>query len=150
MLVVLLSIVAIVIVYIWRVSPFRARREMEDFKSRSVEEVEAFKKQSAAEFSLLVKSIEEIKQSQVKSPSGHIVTTDISGTKIKAIWAEFDRIRVRLDAVEKTCPKHQEMLNEALTKMQVINDTLPKALDSINNLGEKVWDIAMKERQGKY
>lgn len=123
--IIILAAVTIIIVYLWRVAPIRARREIETLKE------------------------EMLRQQEIKPPAEqHAVDAGIN-SKIKAIFAELDRIRARLDKVEGRCPQHQAMLNETLTNMKVINETLPQALESISSLSDKVWEIAMRRPGAK-
>lgn len=118
---IILAILILIGIYIWKVAPVRVGREIEELKAK-------------------INAVTLPKQ----APTPVVDNT----LKIKGIFAELDRIKARLDRVEGRCPQHQAMLNETLTSMKVINETLPQALESISSLNDKVWDIAMRGQPG--
>jgi hypothetical protein len=127
-MVIILGAIAIIIIYLWKVAPISAAKRIEQLKSQVL-----IQQHDATEISL--------KQAN-PAPIDY-------GPKFKTIFAQLDAIKVRLESVEKTCPKHQTAINEVVSKMQVINETLPQALDSITSLSDRVWDIALRGKQGE-
>lgn len=128
LMVLILGAIAIIIIYLWKVAPISAAKRIEQLKSQVL-----IQQHDATEISL--------KQAN-PAPIDY-------GPKFKTIFAQLDAIKVRLESVEKTCPKHQTAINEVVSKMQVINETLPQALDSITSLSDRVWDIALRGKQGE-
>jgi len=124
LMILILGAIAIIIIYLWKVAPISAAKRIEQLKSQ-----------------VLTQQHDTTLKQSSSNPIDH-------SAKFKALFAQLDVIKIRLDSVEKTCPKHQTAINEVVSKMQIINETLPQALDSITNLSDRVWDIALQSKKG--
>jgi type II secretory pathway pseudopilin PulG len=132
LMIIILAIVAIVLVYLWKVAPIKAKQNMEALKQEMILLQQQHADNLAAEKAKL-------------RQSGQMPAIPVDhSAKIKAIFAELDRIKNRLEKVENTCPEHREMLTDVVTKMKIINETIPQAIESIQTLNERVWDLATK------
>lgn len=133
LMVIILAGVAIALVYLWRVAPIKAKQDMEALKQELILLQQQHAEKIAAEKAASLRQ------------SGQMPAMPIDhSAKIKAIFAELDRIKNRLEKVEATCPEHREMLVDVVTKMKIINETIPQAIESIQTLNERVWDLATK------
>lgn len=126
LMILILGAIAIIIIYLWKVAPISAAKRIEQLRAQVITQ-----QSDATEIAL--------KQSN-PTPIDY-------NPKFKAIFAQLDAIKVRLESVEKTCPKHQTAITEVVSKMQVINETLPQALDSITSLSDRVWEIALRSNK---
>ena len=133
LIILILGSIAIIIVYLRWVAPIR---------SSNVKDIAALREE------MLSQQKQMLAQQAIKPPAEqHMVDASIN-TKIKALFAELDRVKIRVEKLEGNCPKHQQAISEVVAKMQVINETLPQALESIGSLSDRVWDIALKGQTG--
>lgn len=126
LMVLILGTIAIIIIYLWKVAPISAAKRIEQLKSQVL--------------------IQQHDATEISLKQANPAPIDFS-PKFKAIFAQLDAIKLRLESVEKTCPKHQMAITEVVSKMQVINETLPQALDSITSLSDRVWEIALRSNK---